>query len=189
MRTHQVRVDGSARRAGSGSRGRSLGFRAREGRGRYKRRSLSPFFLTSNHSQLNSWGLKRCVTLRFSPTGSLGCWLEVHCRRGRGVFILQIFQHLLVLKMSDAGASSRDRKGKSKHGSRGEKRRRELEARGEPIQRFAGASGSTTDPNKPSEECKATVFQAFYKWFRNTSFTYINRNFLALGDVVGKDAF
>jgi hypothetical protein len=35
----------------------------------------------------------------------------------------------LVLKMTDEGASSRDPKGKSKHGSRGEKHQRELEAR------------------------------------------------------------
>jgi hypothetical protein len=49
-----------------------------------------------------------------------------------GFFILQILQHSLVLKMSDEGASLGDPKGKSKYGSRGEKRRRELEAREEP---------------------------------------------------------
>jgi hypothetical protein len=48
---------------------------------------LSPFSLTSNQSRLNSWGLKRCITLRFFPTGSLGFWLGVHYRRGGEVLM------------------------------------------------------------------------------------------------------
>jgi hypothetical protein len=43
---------------------------------------LSPFFLTSNQSQLNSWWFKWCVILCFFPTGLLGSWLEVHYKRG-----------------------------------------------------------------------------------------------------------
>ena len=54
---------------------------------------------------------------------------------------------------------------------------------------FSGASGSNDDPTKPSEECKVVVFQALYEWFKGTSLTNINRNYLALGEVVGKDAF
>jgi hypothetical protein len=42
------------------------------------------------------------------------------------LFILQVFQHLLVLKMSDEGASLGDPMGKSEYQSRSEKRRREL---------------------------------------------------------------
>jgi hypothetical protein len=43
-------------------------------------------------------------TLCFSPTRSLDSWLGVHYRRGgREFFILQVFQLLLVLKMSDEG--------------------------------------------------------------------------------------
>jgi hypothetical protein len=33
------------------------------------------------------------------------------------------------------------------------------------------------------------VFQALYKWFKETPFTNLNRNFLALEEVVGKEAF
>jgi hypothetical protein len=76
--------------------------------------------------------------------------------------------------MTDEGASSRDPKGKSKHGSRGEKHQRELEAREEPVERYTGASGSTSDANKQSKECKAAIFHALYKWFRDTSFIHIN---------------
>jgi hypothetical protein len=38
-----------------------------------------------------------------------------------GFFILQVFQHLLVLKISDEGASLGDSKGKSEYHSRGKK--------------------------------------------------------------------
>jgi hypothetical protein len=99
---------------------------------------------------------------------------------------LQVFQQLLVLEMLDEGASSGDPKGKSELISRGEKQRRELEARGH---RFSGASGSTNDGNKPSEECKAVVFQALYLWFKETRYTNINIIFLVLEEVVGKEAF
>ena len=43
--------------------------------------------------------------------------------------------------------------------------------------------------HKPSEECKAAMFQAIYKWSKETPFTNLNRNFLALREVVGKEAF
>jgi hypothetical protein len=99
---------------------------------------------------------------------------------------LQVFQQLLVSKMSDEGASSRDPKDKSELILRDEKRQRELEARGH---RFLGASRSTNDGNKPSEECKAIVFQTLYKWFKETIFINLNINFLALEEVVGEEAF
>jgi hypothetical protein len=76
-----------------------------------------------------------------------------------------------------------DPKGKLELISRGEKQRRELEAKGH---HFSRASGSNNDGNKPSEECKAIVFLALYEWFKEMTFTNINRNFLALGEVVGK---
>jgi hypothetical protein len=46
---------------------------------------------------------------------------------------------------------------------------------------FSGALGSNNDGTKPSEECKAAVFQALYEWFKETRFTNLNRNYLALG--------
>jgi hypothetical protein len=46
---------------------------------------------------------------------------------------------------------------------------------------FSGASGSNNDGTKPSEECKAVVFQALYEWFKETPFTNLNMNYLALG--------
>jgi hypothetical protein len=58
----------------------------------------------------------------------------------------------------------------------------EAEARGP---RFSGASGSNNDGTKPSEECKA----ALYKWFKEMPFTNLNKNYLALGANVGKEAF
>jgi hypothetical protein len=70
--------------------------------------------------------------------------------------------------------------------SRGEKRRMEVEAIGP---RFSGASGSNNDGTKPGEECKAALFQALYEWFKETPFTNLNRNYLALGANVGKEAF
>jgi hypothetical protein len=88
------------------------------------------------------------------------------------------------LKKSDQGDFWEDLKGKSI--SRGEKRRMEAEARGP---HFLGASGSNNDGTKPSKECKAAVFQALYEWFKETPFTNLNRNYLALGEVVGKEAF
>jgi hypothetical protein len=52
-----------------------------------------------------------------------------------------------------------------------------------------GASRSTNDGNKPSEECKAVIFQALYQWFKESAYTNINRTVLALEEVVGKEAF
>jgi hypothetical protein len=106
-------------------------------------------------------------------------------RRG-GFFVLQVFQKLLVLEMSDQGDFLGDPKDKSKLISRGEKQKMELQAKGH---RFSGTSGFNNDGTKPSEECKATVFQALYEWFKETPFTNLNRNYLALGEVVGKKAF
>jgi hypothetical protein len=103
-----------------------------------------------------------------------------------GFLILQVFYKLLVSKMSDEGAFLEDPKGKLELISRGEKQRRELEAKGH---RFSRASGSTNDGNNPSEECKAAVFQALYKWFKETPFTNLNKKNLALEEVVGKEAF
>jgi hypothetical protein len=105
---------------------------------------------------------------------------------GGDFFVLQVFQKLLVLKISDQGAFLGDPKGKSELISRGEKRRRELEAKGH---HFSGASGSNNDGTKPSEECKATMFQALYEWIKESPFTNLNKNYLALGEVVGKEAF
>jgi hypothetical protein len=61
--------------------------------------------------------------LHFSPTRSLVFGWKSITDRGGG---LQVFQHLLVLKMSDEGASLGDPMGKSEYQSRSEKRRREL---------------------------------------------------------------
>jgi hypothetical protein len=66
---------------------------------------------------------------------------------------------------------------KEKSISRGEKRRMEAEARGP---HFSGASGFNNDGTKPSEECKAALFQALYEWFKEMPFTNLN---------VGKEAF
>jgi hypothetical protein len=55
--------------------------------------------------------------------------------------------------------------------------------------RFSGASGSNNDGTKPSKECKAVVFQELYEWFKEMPFTNLNRNYLALEEVVGKEAF
>jgi hypothetical protein len=86
--------------------------------------------------------------------------------------------------MSNQGDIWGDPKGKSI--SRGEKRRMEAEARG-PC--FSRASGSNNDGTTPSEECKATLFQALYEWFKEMPFTNLNKNYLALGENVGKEAF
>jgi hypothetical protein len=86
--------------------------------------------------------------------------------------------------MSDEGDIWGDPKGKSI--SRGKKRRMEAEASGP---RFSGASGSLNDGTKLCEECKAIIFQALYEWFKETPFTNLNRNYLALGGNVGKEAF
>jgi hypothetical protein len=79
---------------------------------------------------------------------------------GGRFFCFAGFLEVVGLKMSDEGDFLGDPKGKSI--SRGEKRRMEAEARGP---RFSRASGSNNDGTKPSEECKATVFQALYEWF------------------------
>ena len=54
---------------------------------------------------------------------------------------------------------------------------------------FSGASGFNDNGTKPSEECKVAVFQALYEWFKETSLTNINKNYLALEEVIGKEAF
>ena len=120
--------------------------------------------------------------LHFSLTGSLGFWLEVHYRQGRRFFCFASIFEVVCFKMS--GDAWEDPKGKGI--SRDEKRRMEAAAR---KPRFSGASGSTNDPTKPSEECKVAMFQALYEWFKETFLTNINRNYLALEEVVGKDAF
>jgi hypothetical protein len=79
-----------------------------------------------------------------------------------GFFILQVFQHWLVLKMLNEGVSLRDLKGKIGYQSRGEKHQRELKAKKESAQCYAGAFGSSNDGDKPSDECKSTIFQALY---------------------------
>jgi hypothetical protein len=88
--------------------------------------------------------------------------------------------------MSDQGGFWRDPKGKSELSSRGEKQIMELQAKGH---RFSGALRSNNDGFKPSEECKAAMFQALFEWFKETPFTNLNRNYLALEEVVGKEAF
>jgi hypothetical protein len=88
--------------------------------------------------------------------------------------------------MLDQGDFWGDPKGKSESISRGEKRHWELEAKGH---HFSRASGSSNDGTKPSEEFKAAMFQALYEWFKETPFTNLNRNYLALGEVIGKEAF
>jgi hypothetical protein len=55
--------------------------------------------------------------------------------------------------------------------------------------RFLGALGSNNDGTKPSEECKAVVFQALYEWFKEMPFTNLKMNYLALVEVVVKEAF
>jgi hypothetical protein len=115
----------------------------------------------------------------------VGSPLEPGGRGGR-FFCFAGFSKVVGLKMSDQGDFWGDPKGKSESISKGEKRRMEVEAKGH---RFSGASGSNNDGTKPSEECKAAVFQALYEWFKETPFTNLNRNYLALGEVVGKEAF
>jgi hypothetical protein len=110
--------------------------------------------------------------------------LEVHYRRGGKFCCFAGFSEVVGLKISDQGDIWGDPKGKSI--SRGEKRRMEAEARRPP---FSRASGSNNDGTKPSKECKAALFQALYEWFKKTPFTNLNRNYLALGDVIGKEAF
>jgi hypothetical protein len=105
---------------------------------------------------------------------------------GEVFFVLQVFTEVVGLKISDQGDFWGDPKDKSESISRGEKRRMEVEAR---RHHFSGASGSNNDGTKPSEECKAVVFQALYEWFKETPFTNLNRNYLALGEVVGKEVF
>jgi hypothetical protein len=110
--------------------------------------------------------------------------LGIHYRRGGRFCCFAGFSEVIGLKMSDQRDIWGDPKEKSI--SRGEKRRMEAEARGP---RFSGASGSNNDGTKPSEECKAALFQALYEWFKETPFTNLNMNYLALGEVVGKEAF
>jgi hypothetical protein len=54
---------------------------------------------------------------------------------------------------------------------------------------FFKSLGVYNDGTKPSEECKAALFQALYEWFKKTPFTNLNRNYLTLGEVVEKEAF
>ena len=123
-------------------------------------------------------------TLRSSLTISLGFWLGIHYRQGGMFFCFVGFFEVISLKMLDQGDFWEDPKGKII--SRDEKQSLEAVARG-PC--FLGALGSNDDGTKPSKECKAKVFQALYKWFKETPFTNLNRNFLALEEVVGKEAF
>jgi hypothetical protein len=67
--------------------------------------------------------------------------------------------------MSDKRTLLEDPKDKRPRTSRDEKHRKELEARKEPTQYYAGASGATNGVDKPIEECKAVVFQILYIWF------------------------
>jgi hypothetical protein len=76
------------------------------------------------------------------------------------VFCFADFSKVVGLKMSNQGDFLGDPKAKSELISRGEKRRRELEAK---RHCFSGASGFNNDGTKPSEECKAAMFQALYK--------------------------
>jgi hypothetical protein len=99
---------------------------------------------------------------------------------------LPVFSVIVGLKILDQGDFWGDPKGKFESISRDEKRRVEVEAKGH---RFSRALGSNNDGTKPSEEYKATVFQALYEWFKETPFTNLKRNYLALGEVVGKEAF
>ena len=93
----------------------------------------------------------------FFLTGSLGCWWNP-LQTGKEVFfILQVFQYLSVLKISNEGASSRDPKDRSEYQSRGEKHQRDLEDKEESIQRYVGAFRSTNDGNKPSNEFKVAI--------------------------------
>jgi hypothetical protein len=110
--------------------------------------------------------------------------LGVHYRRGGRFCCFAGFSEVVGLKMSDQGDIWGNPKEKSI--SRDEKRRMEAEARGP---RFSRALGSNNDGTKPSEECKAALFQALYEWFKETPFTNLNRNYLALGEVVGKEVF
>jgi hypothetical protein len=103
---------------------------------------------------------------------------------GGRFFCFAGFSEVFGFKMSDQGDFWRDPKGKSI--SRGEKRRMEVEARGP---HFSRASGSNNNGTKPSEECKVAMFQALYKWFKEMPFTNLNRNYLSLEEVVGKEAF
>jgi hypothetical protein len=61
----RVCADEDTRRANT-----DLGYK--RGRGKYIRGSLSLFFLTSNHSWLNSWKFKRCVYTWFFPNWITG---------------------------------------------------------------------------------------------------------------------
>jgi hypothetical protein len=111
--------------------------------------------------------------------------LEVYYRPGGRFFCFASFSEVVGL-MLDQGDFWGDPKGKSESISRGEKRRMEVHAKGHC---FSGALGSNKDGTKPSEEWKAAVFQALYEWFKETPFTNLNRNYLALEEVIGKEAF
>ena len=117
-------------------------------------------------------------------TGLLGFWLGVYYTWRRRFSCFAGFLEVVGLKMSNEGDFWRDPKEKSI--SRGEKRRMEAEARGP---RFSRALESNNDGTKPRNKSKAAMFQALYKWFKETPFTNLNRNYLALEEVVGKEAF
>ena len=55
--------------------------------------------------------------------------------------------------------------------------------------RFSGALESNNIGTKSSKECKAAVFQVSYEWFKEIPFTNLNKNYLGLGEVIGKEAF
>ena len=120
----------------------------------------------------------------FFPDQIVGFLLEVQYKPGGRFFCFLVFFEIVSFKMLNQGDFWGDPKDKSI--SRDEIQRMEATARGP---RFSGASGSNDDGTKPSKECKATVFQALYEWFKKMPFTNINKNYLALEEVVGKEAF
>ena len=65
--------------------------------------------------------------------------------------------------MSSEGTSLADMKGKHAWISKDAKYRKELEAKGEPTYCYLGAQEAAGWANKPSDECKAVVFQVALK--------------------------
>jgi hypothetical protein len=88
--------------------------------------------------------------------------------------------------MLDEGTSLENLKGKHQRDSRGEKRRKKLEARAKPTQRYAGALETTSATDKSTEDCKVIVFQVLYAWFKDRLYKHINRKFLALREIMGR---
>jgi hypothetical protein len=112
--------------------------------------------------------------------------------RGKVFYFTDYFANslrMLILNMSNEGTPLGDPKDKRPHILRSEKCQKELEARGKLAQLYVGALGATSGVDKSTEEFKDAVFQTLYTWFRNRLYTHIKRNYLALGEVVGKEAF